>query len=144
MRVSPRSAAGWTIAIFGVMALLSGVVGLVSPDTTLGGLGFETLAPGERAPGDYTRVFLAASSMASLNMGVYYLLAAATEWRPFFVFTVPFRLVTFTVFTTLVLTDVAPGRFFTVAAWEGIGAVVTGLALWWDARRRRGARTAAG
>ena len=82
--------------------------------------------------------------MASLNMGVYYLLAAATEWRPFFLFTVPFRLVTFTVFTTLVLTGVAPGRFFTVAAWEGIGAVVTGLALWWDARRRRGDRTAAG
>lgn len=139
MRVLPRTAAGWTIAVFGVMALLSGVVGLVSPDTTLSGLGFATLAPGERAAGDYTRVFIAASSMASLNMGVYYLLAAATEWRPFFLFTVPFRLLTFTVFSTLVLTDVAPGRFFTVAAWEGLGAVVTGVALWWDARRRTAA-----
>src|SRR3712207_4176180 len=59
VRVLPRTAAGWTIAIFGVMALLSGVVGLVSPDTTLGGLGFETLAPGERAAGDHTRVFMA-------------------------------------------------------------------------------------
>ena len=142
MRVLPRTAAGWTIAIFGIMALLSGVVGLVSPDSTLSGLGFETLAPGERAAGDYTRVFIAASSMASLNMGVYYLLAAATEWRPFFLFTVPFRLLTFTVFTALVLTDVAPGRFFTVAAWEGLGAVVTGLALLYD--RRRGAGAARG
>jgi len=142
VRVLPRTAAGWTIAIFGIMALLSGVVGLVSPDSTLSGLGFETLAPGERAAGDYTRVFIAASSMASLNMGVYYLLAAATEWRPFFLFTVPFRLLTFTVFTALVLTDVAPGRFFTVAAWEGLGAVVTGLALLYD--RRRGAGAARG
>jgi hypothetical protein len=136
VRVLPRTAAGWTIAIFGVMALLSGVVGLVSPDTTLSGLGFETLAPAERAAGDHTRVFMAASSMASLNMGVYYLVAAATEWRPFFLFTVPFRLLTFTVFSVLVLTDVAPGRFFTVALLEGLGAVATGVALWWDARRR--------
>lgn len=135
MKVLPRSAAGWTIAVFGLMSALFGVVGLVSPDSTLAGLGFETLEPSERAPGDYTRVYLAASSMAALNMGVYYLVAAATEWRPFFRFTVPFRLLTLAVFSTLVLTDVAPGRFIGVALWEGAGAVATGLALWYDARR---------
>ncbi len=135
MRLLPRSAAGWTIAIFGIMAVLFGILGLVSPDATLAGLGFETLAPDERAPGDYTRVYLAASSMASLNMGVYYLVAAATEWRPFFRFTVSFRLLTLVVFSSLVLLDVAPGRFVAVALWEGIGAVATGVALFFDARR---------
>jgi hypothetical protein len=137
--VRPRTAAGWTIAVLGAMAALFGVVGLVWPDAVLAGLGFETVDPAQRAAGDHTRVFLAASSMASLNMGVYYLVAAATEWRPFFRFTVPFRLLTFTVFVLLVVADVAPARFLGVAAWEGLGAVATGLALASDARRRAAA-----
>lgn len=128
-----RSPAGWTMAVFGVLAIIMGVVGLVSPDTLLKGLGFEVL--GSRASGDYTKTFMAASSMASLNMGVYYLVAVATQWRPFYVFTVAFRLVTFTVFTILVITDAAPARFFGVAAWEGIGAVATGVALWFERKR---------
>ncbi|MGI5146160.1 hypothetical protein ACQEVC_07125 [Plantactinospora sp. CA-294935] len=131
----PRSAAGWTIAVFGGLALLLGAVGLVRPEWLLGMLGFEVLAPADRVAGDHTRTFVAASSMASFNMGVYYLLAAWTEWRPFFRFTVPFRLLTFTVFTVLVLTGVAPGRFFGVALWEGLGAVATAAGLWYDRRR---------
>ncbi|MEU4422240.1 hypothetical protein AB0F81_16560 [Actinoplanes sp. NPDC024001] len=129
----PRTAAGWTIAIFGAMAALFGAVGLIAPDVVLGSMGFEVLE--SRADGDYTRVFLAASSMASLNMGVYYLVAAATEWRPFFRFTVPFRLLTLTVFSSLVIFEVAPASFLGVALWEGAGAVATGLALAYDAKR---------
>ncbi|SDZ66461.1 hypothetical protein SAMN05421684_8197 [Asanoa ishikariensis] len=129
----PRSPAGWTMAVFGVLAIIMGVVGLVSPDTLLKSLGFEVL--GSRPSGDYTKTFMAASSMASFNMGVYYLVAVATEWRPFYLFTVWFRLVTFTVFTILVLTDAAPARFFGVAAWEGLGAIATGVALWFERKR---------
>ncbi|MEU9509431.1 hypothetical protein AB0D32_24490 [Micromonospora sp. NPDC048170] len=129
----PRSAAGWTIAVFGVLALLMGAVGLVWPEVLLRLLGFEV--PETRAAGDHTGTFLTASSMASFNMGVYYLLATATEWRPFFRFTVVFRLVTFTVFSIAVLADIAPGRFFGVAVWEGLGAVATAVGLWWDDRR---------
>ncbi|AVT29754.1 MULTISPECIES: hypothetical protein [unclassified Plantactinospora] len=128
----PRSVAGWTIAVFGGLALLLGAVGLVRPEWLLAMLGFEVLAPAERADGDYTGTFVAASSMASFNMGVYYLLAAWTEWRPFFGFTVLFRALTFTVFTVLVLTEVAPGRFLGVALWEGLGAVATAAGLWYD------------
>ncbi|NLU80302.1 hypothetical protein HCA58_18335 [Micromonospora sp. HNM0581] len=136
----PRSVAGWTIAVFGVLALAMGAVGLLWPEALLRMLGFEI--PPSRAPGDYTGVFVTASSMASFNMGVYYLLATATEWRVFYRFTVVFRLVTFTVFTLAVLADVAPGRFFGVALWEGVGAVATAGGLWWDARRSAGAGAA--
>ncbi|MDM4721311.1 hypothetical protein QTQ03_17500 [Micromonospora sp. WMMA1363] len=129
----PRSAAGWTIAVFGALALVMGALGLIWPEFLLRLLGFEV--PASRAPGDYTGTFLTASSMASFNMGVYYLLATATEWRPFYRFTVWFRLVTCTVFTIAVLADVAPGRFFGVAAWEGLGALATAAGLWWDTRR---------
>jgi uncharacterized membrane protein len=130
----PRSAAGWTIAVFGALAVIMGVVGLVSPDSLLRSLGFEVAA--DRAAGDYTKVFMAASSMASFNMGVYYLLAAAHDWRPFFAFTVAFRAVTVTVFALLVLVGPAPDGFLGVAAWEGLGAVATGVALGWESRRR--------
>ncbi|SCG56242.1 hypothetical protein GA0070560_11077 [Micromonospora halophytica] len=129
----PRSGAGWTIAVFGVLALLLGALGLLWPEVQLRMLGFEV--PDRRAAGDYTGTFLTASSMASFNMGVYYLLAVATEWRAFYRFTVVFRLVTCTVFTLTVLADVAPGQFLGVALWEGLGAVATALGLRWDARR---------
>ena len=59
----PRSGAGWTIAVFGLLALLLGALGLIWPETQLRLLGFEV--PAERAPGDYTGTFLTASSMAS-------------------------------------------------------------------------------
>lgn len=133
--MKPRSIAGWTIAIFGAMAALLGAAGLIWPELVLASLGFETLDPQARADGDYTRVFLAASSMASLNMGVYYVVAAATEWRPFFRFTVAFRLLTLVVFSSLVIFEVAPARFLGVALWEGAGAIATGLALAADRKR---------
>ncbi|MDG4761536.1 hypothetical protein [Micromonospora sp. WMMD710] len=129
----PRSVAGWTIAVFGVLALAMGALGLLWPEAQLRMFGFEV--PATRAAGDYTGTFLLASSMAAFNMGVYYLLATVTEWRVFYRFTVVFRLVTFTVFTIAVLADIAPDRFFGVAAWEGLGAVATAIGLRLDARR---------
>jgi hypothetical protein len=117
------------------MALVLGAVGLVFPDVLLQLLGFEVLSPIERAAGDHTRTFMAASAMASLNMGVYYLLAAATDWQPFFSFSATFRMVTFAVFTLLVVMDVAPARFIGVALWEGLGGLVTAVAIWHGRRR---------
>nr|WP_236646737.1 hypothetical protein [Micromonospora acroterricola] len=137
----PRSVAGWTIAVFGVLALMMGAFGLLWPEAMLRMLGLEV--PATRAVGDHTGTFLLASSMASFNMGVYYLLATVTEWRAFYRFTVVFRLVTFTVFSIAVLADIAPDRFFGVAAWEGLGAVATAVGLRLDARRGAPASTSA-
>lgn len=129
----PRSLTGWTIAVFGALAFALGIVGLLSPATLLGMLGFEALD--QRAPGDYTLVYMAASSMAAINMGVYYVFAAASEFRSFYLWTVPFRLLTCTVFTILVLTEMAPAEFLGVGLWEGAGALITGTALWIEAKR---------
>lgn len=131
----PRSIPGWTVAGFGATAAVLGAVGLIFPDALLGVLGFESAPPGGRPASDHTRTFLAASSMASLNMGVYYLVAAVTEWRPFFVFSVAFRMLTCGVFTLLVLVDVAPARFLGVALWEGGGALITAAAIWHERRK---------
>ncbi|NRQ32344.1 hypothetical protein HII36_10910, partial [Nonomuraea sp. NN258] len=103
------------MAVFGALAFALGLFGLVSPDSLLVLLGFEVLET--RQNGDYTHVYMAASSMAAVNMGVYYVLAAAANYTPFFRWTVPFRLVTFAVFSTLVVTGAAPAEFLGVGLW---------------------------
>ncbi|MFI8179926.1 hypothetical protein OG539_12795 [Actinacidiphila glaucinigra] len=126
------------MAVFGLLAAALGIVGIVSPAVQLSLLGFHQ--PDHRAAGDHTLVFLTASSMAALNMGVYYVLAALADWRAFFRWTVPFRVLTFVVFTTAVVAGRAPSGFLGVGVWEGVGALVTGAALWYEGRK---ARTAA-
>ncbi|MFI8366535.1 hypothetical protein [Streptomyces sp. NPDC085466] len=135
MRRLPRSLSGWTIAVFGLLAAALGVVGLVAPDALLTVMGFAPVPDGGRADGDHTLVFLTASSMAALNMGVYYVLAALSDWKAFFRWTVPFRLLTCAVFTLAVAGGRAPAGFLGVGLWEGLGAVVTGAALWYERKR---------
>lgn len=136
----PRSLAGWTIAVFGLLAVLLGAVGVIWPEALLRMLGIAVTPSGQRTAGDHTLTFLVASSMASFNMGVYYLLAAAQDWHRFFQFTVVFRAVTVTVFLLLVLVGPAPDRFAGVALWEGLGALATGIALRLDRRHTAGTR----
>jgi Na+-driven multidrug efflux pump len=130
-----RDASGWTMFIFGVLALLLGLLGLIRPEILLSILGFTVLERTARVAGDYTLVFMIASSMASFNMGVYYVLAALNNVKQFYKWTVPFRCVTFTVFTVAVLTGLAPNRFLGVGAWELTGAIATGIALWRENRK---------
>jgi len=124
--------------IFGVLALLLGLAGLLRPELLLSLLGFTVIDRAARAPGDYTLVFLIASSMASFNMGAYYILAALNDLKQFYRWTVPFRCITPTVFTIAVLTGLAPVRFLGVAAWELTGAIATGLALWYESKKKGG------
>lgn len=124
-----RDASGWTMFIFGVLALVLGLVGLIRPEFILSVMGFEVIERANRLPSDFTLVFVIASSMASFNMGVYYVLAALSNVKAFYRWTVPFRVVTFLVFSATVLTKLAPPAWMGVASWELSGAIATGLAL---------------
>jgi len=130
-----RDASGWTMFVFGVLALLLGLLGLIRPELLLSILGFTVLERSARAAGDYTLVFMIASAMASFNIGAYYILAALNDLKPLYRWTVPFRCLTFIVFTTAVLTGFAPNRFLGVGAWELAGAIATGIALRSDNRK---------
>ena len=121
--------------IFGAIALLLGLLGLLRPELLLSILGFPVLDRTARSAGDYTLVFITASSMASFNIGVYYILAALNDLKQFYKWTVPYRGLTFLVFTTVVLTALAPTRFMAVGAWELAGAIATGLDLRSDNRK---------
>ncbi|MFJ8695513.1 hypothetical protein [Streptomyces roseolilacinus] len=117
------------MAVFGLLAAALGAVGLAAPDALLAVMGFAPVPDGARVEGDHTLVFLTASSMAAVNMGVYYVLAALSDWRAFFGWTVPFRLLTCAVFTVAVLGGRAPAGFLGVGLWEAAGAVATWAAL---------------
>lgn len=132
----PVDLAGWTFFIFGILALLLGLIGLIRPELTLSMLGFDIIERSARVAGDYTIVFMIASSMASFNMGVYYIFAALNDVKQFYGWTVPFRVLTFIVFTLAILFGLAPKGFFGVGIWELIGAVATGIAIRVDKNRR--------
>lgn len=129
-----RDAAGWTMFIFGFLALLLGLTGLIRPEILLSLLGFEVIERAQRAAGDHTIVFMIASSMASFNIGVYYVLAALNDVKILYRWTVPFRIVTFIMFTSVVIMGIAPIRFLGVGIWELVGALSTGMALYKESR----------
>ena len=118
--------------IFGILAFLLGLLGIVKPETVLFLLGFEIVDQAEKATHDYTFVFMMTSSMASFNMGIYYILASLNNMKKFYAWTVPFRVVTFSVFTISVISGNAPLKFLAVALWELIGALATGMALYYE------------
>jgi hypothetical protein len=126
---------GLTIFIFGLLAAALGILGIIRPEFILSTLSFEIIERADRVAGDYTLVFITASSMASLNMGVYYVLASVNNLRQFYTWTVPFRILTFSIFTLAVVNGIAPAGFIGVAAWELIGALATGMALVYERRR---------
>ncbi|MFW5690923.1 MAG: hypothetical protein ACOCXZ_00365 [Chloroflexota bacterium] len=130
-----RNFSSATMLIFGLLALALGLVGIINPETTLELLGVEVIDRAARATADYTLMFVTASSMASFNMGVYYVLASLVNFKPFYWWTVPFRMVTFTVFMLAVASEVAPSAFVGVAVWELVGALATGAALLYEQRR---------
>ncbi len=127
--------AGWTIFIFGVLAFLLGLAGLIKPEILLTILGFDVAERASRAASDYTLIFLTASSMASLNIGVYYVLAALNNVRIFYGWTVPFRMLTFVIFSLVIFSGLAPIKFMGVAAWELTGALATGAALYFEKKK---------
>jgi hypothetical protein len=57
-----KDASGWTMFIFGGIALLLGLLGLLRPEALLSILGFSVLERAARTRGNYTLVFAIASS----------------------------------------------------------------------------------
>jgi hypothetical protein len=71
------------IFIFGLLALLFGLISLLRPELLLSVLGFTAVDRASRTTGDYTLVFAVASAMASFNVGAYYVLAALNDLNGF-------------------------------------------------------------
>ncbi len=133
----PQGVTAWVFWIFGVLALLLGLVGIIYPEALLMQLGFVIQPRALRPETDYTLVFITASSMASFNMGAYYMFAAQTNTVKFYFWTIPFRFVTVTVFSLLIIRGWAPISFFVIPLWEFLGALTTAWAIWYEFYRKK-------
>jgi hypothetical protein len=129
--------------VFGVVAFLAGALGIISPITAnkvnnfpdatdYHGPHWKLLEPISRSVISLAR----ASNMAAFNMGAYYILSSIYNIRAFFVWTVPFRCVTFSVFMYGAYTD-SHTQLATIAVMELIGAIATGVGLYVDAKSQR-------
>jgi len=110
------SAAAFTIYLFGASAFHHGVSNLFSPRKALTSKGL----PESALPA------LNGFSVAIIGIGIYYILAAYQENTSFFVMTLA-RFISARIFW-------AQGPAWRViATWEGTSAVMTAMALAWDA-----------
>jgi len=114
--------AAFTMLIFGMVIVGSGLTGLLAPHILLTVLGISET-------GHATQLFIMATSQASLAMGLYYILASLNETRNFFQWSVPLRIINFMVFTSMVAVGVAPSKWLMVAGLEVVGALATAVAL---------------
>lgn len=108
--------------LFGLTSLTLGTYTLLSPTQTLTHLSL----PPSATPS------VAASSLAAIAMGAFYLLAGYQENRAFFKLSLATRSL-----TAVVLWRFGAG-WRGVAAWEGVGVLVTGLALGVESSGGRG------
>lgn len=114
--------AALTMLVFGMVIVGSGLTGLLAPQLLLTVLGITD-------SGSATRLFLMASSQASLAMGLYYILASVNETRTFFQWSVPLRIINFLVFAAMIPLGIAPMQWLLVAGLELVGALATAIAL---------------
>ncbi|GJC89949.1 hypothetical protein ColLi_12787 [Colletotrichum liriopes] len=111
--------ARYTMIAFGLSSFAAGVNSLLRPFESLESLGLPAAAlPAANG-----------NAIAAIAMGVYYALGAAQDNRLFFLATVLMRLTSAVVFWRQ--------DWGVVAAWEGGSAILTLLALVWDARQTK-------
>ncbi|GAA1223951.1 hypothetical protein [Pseudonocardia alaniniphila] len=132
-KLTTLTAADWTVAASGVLALAMGIAGLAGPERQVRALGFEG-SDGDR---DHLTAVLTSTSAAAVNNGFLYLIGVATGSSWFPAYTVAARAVMGGVLGARVATGRAPRSFIAAALWEVLGAAATAGALWWDGRRSR-------
>jgi len=133
-KLQPPNYSRYTILVFGLMAFVVGAAGLLWPSFTMKAVGF----PSSMVDSSECWPHWMAVSIAATNMGAYYILAARANVKAFFRWTVPFRMLTCTVFAWAVFSGKAPASpYLTTSIVEGLGALSTGLALWYEGEYQR-------
>lgn len=115
------SAAAFTIFLFGITALATGLQGL-----------FQTAQKQSFSDPSLATQAMTANYLAATAMGLYYPLMAHQENRAFFLATIPMRMLSATVFWLQ--------QWKAASVWEGAGAISTGMAILWESRQREGKR----
>jgi hypothetical protein len=113
------SYAAGTIVVFGVYLLLLGVSLILFPNVLLSWFGVPPTI----------EIWIRVVGMLVLLLGSYYVLAAMSELRPFFQWSVPLRVSVMFFFGVFVLMGLAPSMLLLFGAIDVFGAAWTWFAL---------------
>jgi hypothetical protein len=116
--------ARFSIAIFGALAFVTGTLCLISPQNGMDALSL--------TGGHGLRVMFGAASVAALNVGIYYMLAAYKDVRAFYGWTILPRLLTCALFGTWYsLGYYSSPLLLSIGLTEAAGAILTALGVFW-------------
>jgi hypothetical protein len=113
------SKAAVSVRLFGIYVMLLGVSLVIAPNLVLGLFG---MPPS-------TEVWLHVVGVLAFIIGVFNYVAAATEYRPYFIATVATRTLVLASFIAFVLLGMAPPVLILFGLVDFAGAIWTGLAL---------------
>ncbi len=114
------SPAALSIAVYSIYLLGQGAALLLVPNTVLPILGLP------QAADFWVRVV----GLVSIFFGMYYVLAARMEWRPFFWLTIVTRGLVIVAFLVFAATSIAPGSIVVLAPADVVFTAWTFVALW--------------
>jgi hypothetical protein len=122
-----KTVSDWTVITLGTIGLLLGISGLMFPESQYEILGVDTDSIGPIIPG-----LMGSAGLSATCVGLMYIFGTIQRWKFFKHYLIFARMIMAIGFVTLVSIDRAPATYVSAALWEGIGAVIIALALWWD------------
>ncbi|CAF1357963.1 unnamed protein product [Rotaria sordida] len=111
----PATVSDLIVGGFGLISVISGFFGLIYPEMILEIMHLTVVDRSVRQSADYTITFLICLSIASFNIGLYYLIAVWYRWKKFYKLTVMFRFLTFFVLALTIANNSLPKCLIAVA-----------------------------
>lgn len=129
VKTGKRTVSDWAVIILGCIGFLLGISGIIDPHSQYDMLRLESASI---AQGSVIPVLLSSASLSAMYVGIMYIYGILNNWRGFKAYLVFARSLMCIGFLVLVSLGKAPGVYLSAAIWEGIGAVIILVVLWWD------------
>ena len=127
-----RSASDWTVMILGAIGFLLGTSGLIFPESQYDILGVDINSIGTVIPG-----LMGSAGLSAMYVGLMYIFGTLQKWKHFKHYLIFARMIMAIGFVILVSIERAPDTYVSAAIWEGVGAAIIAVALWWDNRKTK-------
>jgi hypothetical protein len=127
-----RKPSDWAVTVLGGLGFMLGLMILADPGAQYDMMGIDPAA----VPSDSIIPGLFGSgALSAMYVGLMYIYGTQKGWNNFKAYLIFARLLMCLGFLVLVCMERASKAFIPAAIWEGAGALVILLALWWDGSR---------
>lgn len=116
----PDTITGWVLLVFGSIALIAGLLGVINPGI------------GSNPDGPVAAAFMFSISLSAICNGVLHLMAVMSGWTKFPYYAITARMILFAGYTALVISGDAPASFKGGAVFEVAGAVIIAISIMVD------------